>query len=1098
MERKPPPMDWIERISEGDAVGRLVEMIEAGGTVCARGIMGSSAMAVAAALRMRMARPILLVTAHLDDADEAADELEAIGLEAARFPAMETLPGETSASLELLSERLTLVRRMAEGALPPIVAAPVHALMQAVPRSAALDRTIRVLRAGDRIDLGGLARWLTEAGYGRVETIESPGEFAVRGGIVDVFLPSGAAVRLDLFGDELEALFDVDLETMGSDRRLRQAEIVSVSAEAIEPRDTDVSLLEYLPGTTATILAEMVEINEQGRSYLDRASDARGLFMPAEVMQAVMERSHAVLELNQYSAGSDPGRRLELPVAALASFAESASEAVGELAELSRRLDTIALCENEGEAQRMKELLEESAPEAHVEVRTQYLHRGFIWDEGSPRGLALVPYHELLHRYHLRRRARHVSARATDRFLEFEPGDFVVHRDHGIGRFLGLARLKGAETQEEYLTLEFAGKGKLHVPAARIELVQKYLGAFHGTPQLSRLGGRKWARQKETVSEAVRDLAAELLRIQAAREARPGIRYPADTAWQREFEAEFPYEETEDQLAAIAAVKRDMGDGRPTDRLICGDVGFGKTEVAIRAAFKAAEYGKQVAVLVPTTVLAEQHERTFGGRFADYPFRIESISRFKTLKEQQGILDALRRGQVDIIIGTHRLLSKDVRFADLGLVVIDEEQRFGVQHKQRLLAFRLTADVLTLSATPIPRTLHMAMLNLRDISSLATPPLDRRAIVTEVISFDPDRIKRAIERELAREGQVYFVHNRVHNIQAVADQVQALVPEARVLVGHGQMPTRRLESVMLRFLRREADILVCTTIIESGIDIPTTNTMFISNAHSFGLSELHQLRGRVGRYKHRAYCYLLLPTDRVISDVAMKRLRAIEQFSMLGAGFKIALRDLEIRGAGNLLGPQQSGHIAAVGYDMYCRLLEHAVADLTDVHRESSIDTIVDIGVTGALPRGYIPSTARRMEAYRRLSAVDSLQELRGAEEDLTSAYGPLPTSGVTLLRLAELRVLATMHGVRSVTRHEGDIILAAQDPGALKARLDPAKGTVRIVGGPDQKGLTQVYYRPPKGYLEDDSILTVLLARLRPQAEPARAAVEVGAPDPP
>ncbi|MHC4305945.1 MAG: helicase-related protein, partial [Planctomycetota bacterium] len=431
-----------------------------------------------------------------------------------------------------------------------------------------------------------------------------------------------------------------------------------------------------------------------------------------------------------------------------------------------------------------------------------------------------------------------------------------------------------------------------------------------------------------------------------------------------------------------------------------------------------------------------------------------------------------------------------VRFADLGLVIIDEEQRFGVQHKQRLLAFRLTADVPTLGAAPIPRTLHMAMVNLRDISSLTTPPLDRRAIVTEVISYDENRIARAIERELAREGQVYFVHNRVHNIQSVADRVRALVPEARVLIGHGQMPSRQLESVMLKFLRREADILICTTIIESGIDIPTTNTMFVSNADSFGLSELHQLRGRVGRYKHRAYCYLLLPTDRMISEVAMRRLQAIEQFSMLGAGFRIALRDLEIRGAGNLLGPQQSGHIAAVGYDMYCRLLEHAVADLTDETTETSIDTVVDIGIAGSLPRGYIPSTARRMEAYRRASGADSPEEVAAVEQDLTSAYGAPPPSAVTLLRLAELRVLATMHAARSVTRHEGDIIFAAEKPEALKSTLDGAQGTVRIVGGPDRKGLTQVYYRPPPAYLDGDSILTVLLQRLRPEAKAAPVTV--------
>ncbi|MHC4218263.1 MAG: transcription-repair coupling factor, partial [Planctomycetota bacterium] len=1053
MARYSDTSGWIERIAGGEAAGRVAELAEAGGNVCVRGIVGSSATVLAAVLRRHADRPVLLVTAHLDDADEAADELEAVGVEAVRFPAMEMLPGESTISLELISERLTVVRRLLDGAAPAVIAAPVHALMQRVPKPQGLEQTIRVLRAGDRFELGDLAAWLTGAGYTRVETIESPGEFAVRGDIVDVFGPSGAAVRLDFFGEEIESLFDIDLETMGSDRRHDVVELVGVSADILQPDDDAVSLLEYVPAETVAILSELVEINEQGRSYLERAADARGIMTVAEVLKAVVKAGHAVVELNQYSAGSDPGAAVALPLEALPAFAESAAEAVGELAELARRLETIVLCQNDGEAQRMKELLAESAPDAPVTVRRQYLHRGFIWDE-SGTSLALVPYHEILHRYQVRRKVQRVAARATDRFLEFEPGDLVVHRDHGIARFLGLDRLKGADTPEEFLTLEFAGGSKLHVPAAKIELVQKYLGAFQGKPQLSHVGGRRWSRQKEAVSEAVRDLATEMLRVQAAREATPGIRFPADTAWQQEFEAEFPYEETPDQVAAIGEVKRDMSDLRPADRLICGDVGFGKTEVAIRAAFKAAEYGKQVAVLVPTTVLAEQHGRTFRGRFADYPFRIESISRFKTGKHQQEILDALRRGQVDIIIGTHRLLSKDVRFADLGLVIIDEEQRFAVQHKQQLLGFRLTADVLTLSATPIPRTLHMAMLNLRDISSLTTPPLDRRAIVTEVISYDPDRIARAIERELAREGQVFFVHNRVHNIQSVAAEVQALAPGARVLVGHGQMPSRQLESVMLRFLRREADILVCTTIIESGIDIPTTNTMFINNADSFGLSELHQLRGRVGRYKHRAYCYLVLPTDRVITEVAMRRLQAIEQFSMLGAGFRIALRDLEIRGAGNLLGPQQSGHIAAVGYDMYCRLLEHAVAGLTEQVAETSIDTVVDIGITGALPRGYIPSTARRMEAYRRACAADSLDEIHQVEQDLISAYGAPPPSAVTLLRLAELRVLATMNGAPSVTRHEGDIIFAAEAPETLKSKLDPARGTVRIVGGPDRRGL--------------------------------------------
>ena len=1070
--------NWLEQIAGGKALTTLAGLVEQGGHIAARGLVGSSAVVIAGALLGRTGRPMILVTAHLDEADEAVDELASMGVHAVKFPAMEVLPGESSVSTELLAERLTILRRFVDGPAPAVVVAPIHALMQEVPRAETLDAMMRVLRVGLKHSIDDLAAWLTGSGFARVETIETPGEFAVRGGIVDVYLPTGSAVRIDFFGDEIEALFDVDIETMGSDRRLDVVEIVGMSVGPVGPGESGIPLAGYLPGETVVLLAEIVEIAEQGRSYLDRADDGRGLLTLAEVLEALTDRCHAVVEINQYSGGA-VDVPVTLPVEVLPPFAENASEAVRELGELAGQTPTVVLCQNDGESQRMRELLAEGAPEANIVIQTHYLHRGFIWAE-PPVPVALVPYHELLHRYHLRRHVRRRAAHSTDRYLDFEIGDIVVHRDHGLARFLGLDRLAGRGWGEEFLTLEFAGGSKLHVPASRIELVQKYLGSFQGTPELSHLGGRRWAGQKQQVSDAVRELAGEMLRVQAARASRPGIRYPADTPWQTEFEAEFPYEETRDQLTAIAQVKRDMSNPQPSDRLICGDVGFGKTEVAIRATFKAVEFGKQVVVLVPTTVLAEQHERTFRGRFADYPFRIESLSRFKTARQQAEILKAVRLGQVDVVIGTHRLLSKDVRFADLGLVIIDEEQRFGVRHKQKLLSFRLTADVLTLTATPIPRTLHMAMLKLRDISSLTTPPLDRRAIVTEVLSWDPRRIQRGIRRELAREGQVFFVHNRVHDIQSVADTVQQLVPEARVVVGHGQMGARRLEAVMLKFLRREVDVLVCTTIIESGIDIPTANTMFVSNADRFGLSELHQLRGRVGRYKHRAYCYLLLPEDRVVQQAAMRRLQAIEQFSMLGAGFRIALRDLEIRGAGNLLGPEQSGHIASVGYDMYCRLLEHAVGELKNEPKLSSVDTTVDLGITGALPRGYIPSTARRMEAYRRFSRADSLEELARVEHDLTTAYGPLPDAAVTLARLAELRVLGALNGIRTITRHENDVILRADRPGEIHERLSAAKGTARLVEAPDGKGETLVYYRPPRAYLEGLSIVTVLVARLK------------------
>lgn len=1097
-------MSWstfLDRIAGEAALKRLRQLIEAGGFASVRGASGSSTVVVTAALARHMTRPLLLVTGHLDETDEAIDELGALDVTAAKFPALEMLPGESSVSPELFTDRLSLIRQLIEADRPAVIVAPIHALMQAVPPTPQLDRMMRVVKIGDRLDLGELAGWLDDAGYARVESIETPGEFSIRGGIIDLFTNAGAPVRIDLFGDQVEGIFEIHLDTMGSDRRLAQAQIVAAT-ETFEAEEERSSLLDYvaehLGRETVAILAEPLEIAEQGRSYLDRAVDARGLFTTADVLKQIAEQCHAVVEVNQYGAGSTSERRVELPVEPLPGFAENAAAAIEELAELSRRCETIVVCRNDAEMRRMSELKAQFAPGAQIEILTSYVHRGFIWNEGSEgsatadggRPLAVVPSHELLHRYQLHRRLRRMASRSSVTFLDLKPGDFVVHRDHGIGRFVGLQDIASGKgsSAEEFLTLEFAGNTKLHVPAARIDLVDRYIGAFKGRPQLSHLGSKKWSRQTKQVSEALRSFAAEMIHIQAAREAKRGIRYPADTDWQREFDAEFPYPETDDQLAAIAKIKSDMCSDRPMDRLVCGDVGFGKTEVAIRAAFKAAEYGKQVAILVPTTVLAEQHERTIRERFADYPFRVESLSRFKTPKQQKELITAIRKGQVDIVVGTHRLLSADIKFADLGLVIIDEEQRFGVRHKQRLLAIRLTADVLTLTATPIPRTLHMALVGLRDISSLTTPPIDRRAIVTEVVDFEPQRIRRAIERELARDGQVFFVHNRIYNIHSIAQRIQQLVPEARVLVAHGQMPARQLESRMLAFMRREADILVSTTIIESGIDIPTANTMFISDADMFGLSELHQLRGRVGRYKHRAYCYLLLPRDRVVSNIALKRLRAIEQFSMLGAGFRIALRDLEIRGAGNLLGAEQSGHIAAVGYEMYCRLLERAVAQLKNEPGTESVDTTIDLGLAGGLPRGFIRSDTRRIDAYRRVSRAVTPAELDVVEQDLTSAYGELPPRALTLLKLTRLRVVAAALGIRSIRRHQRDIIFTLERPQELKERFAEARGTLRTVGQPDASGRVEIYYRPPEKYLADESILNVLLACLQAEPQPVGA----------
>jgi len=1097
---------WLDTIICDASVEAIAAQIatKAKAHISARGAVGSSTTMLAAALAARLNQPVLLVVAHIDEADDAVDELESLGVSVMNFPAIEHSPGESGVNQELLGERLIAVQQLAEEHIPAVIVAPIPALMQAVPKRDEIGGLMRTIKVGDTLEQQTFLAWLTDSGYSRVPTIESPGEFAVRGGIIDVFPLSGPPVRIDLFGDQIDNMAEVDLESMGSDRRIDRVNLVSGKLNAVPPEKkirrkagsqvTDIpSLASYLPANTVTVLAELLEINEQGRSYYDRALDATRIIDPPSVFRELREKSHALIEVSQFTSGTASDAVVVLPVYTLPTFDEEVGPAIRELAELTAER-IIVQCQNQGEASRFDELLRElnqaegaePIDASRIEVEQRYLSRGFLWGDDGAGSLAFVPYHELLHRTHLRRRSRRMSStRALDAFLDLQPGDYVVHREHGIARFAGLQEIatdqnKGAE---EFLTLEFTGSAKLHVPVSKIELVQRYVGALTGSPTLSTLGGKRWKAQKEQAAEAVRDLAGDMLRLQAVREAMPGIRYPQDTAWQLEFEAEFPYDETDDQLAAITAAKRDMTHHRPMDRLVCGDVGFGKTEVAMRAAFKAVEFGKQVAILVPTTVLAAQHERTFHDRFSGYPFVVESISRFRTKKEQNDILERLAKGQVDIIIGTHRLLSKDIHFADLGLVVIDEEQRFGVEHKQRLLELRTTADVMTLSATPIPRTLHMAMLGLRDISSLSTPPMDRRAIVTEVLGFDPKRIAQAIQRELAREGQVYFVHNRVHNIEALANEIQSLVPDARIMVGHGQMGAGELEKVMLKFLRRELDVLVCTTIIESGIDIATANTMFINNAHMFGLSELHQLRGRVGRSKHRAYCYMLLPTEKVLSEVALKRMRAIESFSMLGAGFRIALRDLEIRGAGNLLGAEQSGHIAAVGYEMYCQLLEHAVADMKKQPISRPPEAVIELGVTGSLPRGYIPSDVRRMDAYRRIARADTPAALEAVRRDLESAYGALPRSTEQLMDVADLRISAARLSLRSMVLRDHDVIFTTTQPQELERQMAGAKGMLRAVGTPDENGAVEVFYRPPKNYLQPDTLLRILRTRLAENA---------------
>jgi transcription-repair coupling factor (superfamily II helicase) len=1075
----------FERVLASEQLAQAAGRLTPGETLRLAGVWGSGAALVAAALGRLAKRPVVLLAGHIDDADNAADDIEVFtGQPAQLLPAWELDVGTDHLNDEITGERLRLCNLLTQAPAErdepaDVIVASAMALLQPVPTPEALAAGRLELATGDERGINEITAWLLDAGFERVEQVDQQGEFARRGGIVDVFPPGTAqAVRVEFFGDQIESVRRFDLDTQRSTDQLSRYVVTGLAASRESGARDTTHLLTYLPADAVVCMVDPSGTTELARQLYDRTRDAAGgvaagLHSPEDVLAALAR--FPLVEMTAFSPGGT-GRtgRAHLGIRSLERLAIGTHEALTELGELAEVADVWVYCENPAEQERFGQLLREKHPRLAGRVRTAigHVHSGFYWPE---RKLAVVGHHEVFRRYAKRRRIRRVRAgRPIESLLDLREGDYVVHVAHGIGRFEGLRMLQRDGRSEEYLAVKFAGETILHVPASRIHLVQKYIGSRQFRPALARLGSATWHRQKERVGEAVRDLAAEMLRIQAVRRTQPGVSFPPESDWQRQFADEFLYSETADQISTMRQVDEDMATARPMDRLLCGDVGYGKTELAMRAAFKVVETGKQVAVLVPTTVLAAQHLRTFRERLADYPFEIEAISRFRTASEQARILHRLGRGKIDVLIGTHRLLSGDVSFADLGLVVIDEEQRFGVEHKEHLKAMRATVDVLTMTATPIPRTLHMALLGLRDISSLTTPPLDRRAIHTEVCHYDDRLVRQAVLRELNRQGQVFFVHNRVFNIESVADRIRRLVPEARIDIAHGQMREHRLEKTMLRFVRQDIDVLVCTTIIESGLDIPTANTMIIHEADQFGLAALHQLRGRVGRYKHRAYCYLLLPERRSVTPVAAKRLKAIEEFSDLGAGFQIAMRDLEIRGAGNILGREQSGHIAVVGYELYCQLLEHAVRDLRGEKVAPRPEVHVELGLDAYIPRSYVPSERQRMEIYRRLVACAEPRELRQLRDDLADAYGPVPEEMETLLDLAEVHVLAAALAVESIILMGPDLVFTVRDFAAARGVFDGAAGSVRL---PDDH---TVHWRPPPAYRQMPTLVRILLKRLR------------------
>jgi transcription-repair coupling factor (superfamily II helicase) len=1029
------------------------------------------ALFVASLAGVTTRRPLLLAVPTGSEAERLVRDLgQFLGDgEVELFPAWETLPFErVSPSFETMGRRQRVMWRLRAGTPPQVVVAPVRALVQRLGPHADEVEPV-VVRPGDQVDRDELVARLVAVGYRREYQVEARGEVAVRGSIVDVY-PStdDHPVRIDLWGDEVDRLsafsvadqrstHDVAEACIFPTRELLPTDDVRERAAALVAQqpwgreqwerlaegqlfdgmeswlpwltDGERLLTDLLPDDALVLLVEPKRMRDRAQELLDEEASLAATLAVTWGAGGERDLPRLSLEFDRLLAHTGAGAvsllstpdHPDTPRVAASAF----DPVVGDADALARRLRALAgegyrvvlAAEGTGSAQRLRDILAgegldagggEPTPGA-VRVLVAPLDRGVVLPAAQ---LALVAEADLTGRRRVHRRARG-ARRGADYYDDLQPGDYVVHHQHGVGRYLEMKPLTMGGVERDYLWLEFKD-GKVYVPTDQVGFVRKYTGGE--TPSLNRMGGADFEKARARVRSAVREIAEELVVLYRQRLATPGHAFGPDTPWQHEMEDAFPFEETPDQLSAIHDVKGDMERAIPMDRLVCGDVGYGKTEVAVRAAFKAVQEGTQVVVLVPTTLLAGQHGQTFRERFANYPVRVEVLSRFLTTKEQHAVVRDFESGAVDVLIGTHRLLSADVKSKHLGLLVVDEEQRFGVQHKELIKQLATNVDVLTLTATPIPRTLELSLTGIRDLSLVNTPPEDRQPILTYVGEYDDRAVAEAIRRELLREGQVFFVHNRVRDIELVAENVRALVPEARVAVAHGQMDEGRLERVVMEFWEHEFDVLVCTTIVESGIDMPTVNTLVVDRSDLLGLAQLYQLRGRVGRRGQRAYAYLFHPADRVLTEEAYERLKTIGEFTDLGSGFKIAMRDLEIRGAGNLLGQAQSGHIAAVGFDLYCQMVTEAVGELKGEPVPEPVDITIDVPVDANLPRDYVQRDDVRMEAYRRLAAVTSTADVDDIRDEWEDRYGPPPSSAVALLDVARLRVECVRLGIRSIT----------------------------------------------------------------------------------
>jgi transcription-repair coupling factor (superfamily II helicase) len=1014
----------------------------------------------------------------------------------ATLPAFDTLPWESqSPHPDILERRAATLFRLTDGQVS-LVIAPVQAALWRFHDATLYLSLARTLTKDAEVPLEELIAHLAGVGYSRTEMVELPGQFAMRGGIVDVFSAEAPRpVRIELLGDTVESVREFDPRTQRSIAPVNRTTLLPLTewnvaalvgasrgaSQTAAPEWESISFFGPSEGSGQSALFELAESSLKPVVFLDEPQNLRlavekhlahateiyerlgsasapsashffldeGEFAAAlgKTSQAHLEQLAVNLGLApQFELSSRPSARFHGGVVAcmtdvktqLASggkvFLTAASTGELErLADISREYE-VPYVLGESETAAAGFTAEGALETAGLLLIRAPFAEGAAFPEAKLTVFGHADLFDVTPTVERPSRKIRTSGFFSD-FAELKPGDFVVHVDHGIGQFEGLRQIESDGHRGEFMLLRYSEDARLYVPLERMDLVQSYRVVEGSHPTLDKLGGTGWNTRKTRVRKSLEDMADQLLRLYAARKTAEGFAFAADGNFQREFEDAFEFEETVDQNTAIADIKRDMERPTPMDRLLCGDVGYGKTEVAMRAAFKAVSDSKQVAVLAPTTVLAFQHFETFKQRFAAFPVRIEMLSRFRSPAEQKKIMAEVESGKVDVVIGTHRLLSKDVKFQDLGLLVVDEEQRFGVAHKERLKEMRQNVDALALSATPIPRTLHMSLVGLRDMSLIETPPRDRLAIQTVVSSFQEELVRRAIENELARDGQVYFIHNRVESIYSLATLVQKLVPKARVVVGHGQMSEKELESVMLKFIREEADVMVATTIVENGLDIPRANTILINRADRLGLAELYQLRGRVGRSHQRAYAYLLVPPDTALSEIARKRLSAMKEFSELGAGFRIAALDLELRGAGNMLGRQQHGHIEAIGFDMYCQMLERAVSKLKGEEAAPELRTTLSLGLDVRIPENYIPSENLRLRTYKRISSIASEEEKQDVQRELADRFGAPPTSVENLLEYAVLKSMCERLRISAVERQGNRIAIRfhAETP------LDPA-----------------------------------------------------------